>query len=228
VARLNLAISAVAFDLDGTLLDTLPDIAAAADAMLIDVGHEPAGEPVVRGYIGNGLGRLTKRLLTGRMDGEPSPEMFERAYESLKRHYQATLSRRTRPYPGVETGLQRFKQAGLKLACITNKAEAFTVPLLQATGLSGFFDLVLSGDSLPRRKPDPLPLLHCARQFGVSPAEMLIIGDSANDTQAARAAGCPVFCVPYGYRSGEMRDLDCDAIVRDLIEASELITSIHQ
>jgi len=227
VAKLPLRISAVAFDLDGTLLDTLPDIAAAADAMLLDLSHQPAGEAAVRGYIGNGLGRLTKRLLTGQMDGEPPPEIFEHAFESLKSHYQTTLSRRTKPYPGVETGLQRFKEEGLKLACITNKAEAFTLPLLDATGLSGFFDLVLSGDSLPKKKPDPLPLLHCAQHFGVRPAEMLVVGDSANDTQAARAAGCPVFCVPYGYRSGEMRDLDCDAIVGDLIEASGLIIPIR-
>ncbi|HYL17922.1 MAG TPA: phosphoglycolate phosphatase, partial [Burkholderiales bacterium] len=187
MVKLPLRVSAVAFDLDGTLLDTLPDIAAAADSMLADLQRPAAGEATVRGYIGNGLGRLTKRLLTGQMDGEPPPEMFERAFESLKSHYRTTLSRRTKPFPGVETGLQRFKQEGLKLACITNKAEAFTVPLLHATGLSGFFDLVLSGDSLPKKKPDPLPLLHCAQQFGVPPAQMLIVGDSANDTRAARA-----------------------------------------
>src|SRR4029078_1953607 len=99
---------------------------------------------------------------------------------SLKSHYQTTLSRRTKPYPGVETGLQRFKEEGVKLACITNKAEDFTLPLLDATGLSGFFDLVLSGDSLPKKKPDPLPLLHCAQQFGVRPAGMLLVGGHAN------------------------------------------------
>jgi phosphoglycolate phosphatase len=220
-------VKAVAFDLDGTLLDTLPDIAAAADRMLADLGRAPAGEQTVRRYVGNGIPRLTKRLLTGEMEGEPPARAFDRALELFERHYRDTLTERTRPFPGVEEGLGRFKQDGLKLACITNKAQSFTLPLLQATGLLGSFDLVLSGDSLPRKKPDPLPLLHCARQFEARPIELLVIGDSANDAQAARAAGCPVFCVPYGYRTGDVRELDCDAIVADLIEASRLIAPVR-
>lgn len=225
--QLPVPVKGVAFDLDGTLLDTLPDIAAAADRMLADVGRAAAGQETVRRYVGNGIARLTKRLLTAEMEGEPPADFFARALELFERHYRATLTGRTKAFAGVEEGLRRFAAEGLKLACITNKAESFTLPLLEATGLRRYFDLVLSGDSLPKKKPDPLPLLHCARQFGALPGELLVVGDSANDTRAARAAGCPVFCVPYGYSAGEVRDLDCDAIVGDLIEASKLITPIR-
>ena len=225
--RFPLAVRAVAFDLDGTLLDTLPDIAAAADLTLIDLGRAPAGADTVRRYMGDGIGRLTKRLLTSDMEGEPPADTFERARELFESHYRTTFTARTVPFPGVEEGLRRLAQQGLKLACVTNKAESFTVPLLQATRLHAYFDLVLSGDSLPRQKPDPLPLLHCARQFGALPGELLMIGDSANDTRAARAAGCPAFCVPYGYGAHNVRELDCDAIVDELIQASRLITALR-
>jgi phosphoglycolate phosphatase len=120
-----------------------------------------------------------------------------------------------------------MRAARLKLACVTNKAEAFTLPLLEHTGVRGYFDLVVSGDSLPRMKPDPLPLLHIAARFGLPPERLLLIGDSANDTVAARSAGCPVLCVPYGYNGGrEVRELDCDAIVATLVEASNLIEPV--
>jgi phosphoglycolate phosphatase len=130
----------------------------------------------------------------------------------------------TRPYPGVLDGLSALRENGFRLACITNKAEAFTLPLLRATGLLEFFDLVLSGDTLPKKKPDPMPLLHACKQFNIEPGEMLLIGDSLNDSQAARAAGCHIFCVPYGYNEGrDVRELDCDAVVPSLYEAAKLI-----
>jgi phosphoglycolate phosphatase len=225
--RFPLAVKAVAFDLDGTLLDTLPDIAAAANLMLADLGRAPADADAVRRYVGDGIARLTKRLLTSDMEAEPPAETFARARELFESHYRATFTSRTVPFPAVEEGLRRFADEGLKLACVTNKTESFTVPLLRATRLYGYFDLVLSGDSLLRQKPDPLPLLHCAREFGALPGELLMIGDSANDTRAARAAGCPAFCVPYGYGAQDVRELDCDAIVNDLIQASRLITAIR-
>ena len=225
--RFPLAVKAVALDLDGTLLDTLPDLAAAADLMLTDLGRAPAGADAVRRYVGDGIGRLTQRLLTSDMEAEPPTEVFARARDLFMSHYRAMFTSRTVAFPGVEEGLRHFVQQGLKLACVTNKTESFTVPLLRATGLLGYFDLVLSGDSLPRQKPDPLPLLHCARQLGVLPGELLMIGDSANDTRAARAAGCPAFCVPYGYGAQDVRELDCDAIVIDLIQASRLITALR-
>ncbi|MEO8628469.1 MAG: phosphoglycolate phosphatase [Betaproteobacteria bacterium] len=223
---LTAPIKAVAFDLDGTLLDTLPDIAEAGNRMLADLGRASVDQHVVRGFIGNGIAQLTKRLLTGEMSGEPPAALFAESFAHFQRHYRDTLTLRSRPYPHVIESLTRLTDLGLPLACVTNKAESFTVPLLDATGLRRFFALVLSGDSLPLKKPDPLPFLHCAQQLRVRPAELLVIGDSANDVLAARAAGCPVFCVPYGYTERDVRDLKCDAIVGHLGEAVDLIAGV--
>ena len=222
-----LAVKAAAFDLDGTLLDTLPDIAEAARRMLTDTGRPEVGTESVRRYVGDGIERLAKRLLTGQMDGEPRADELQRALDLFEHHYRDTLTQRTRPFPGVQEGLRQFAREGLKLACVTNKAESFTLPLLEGTGLRGFFDLVVAGDTLSRRKPDPLPLLHCAQQFGAQPHELLMVGDSMNDALAARAAGCPVFCVPHGYGARDVRELDCDAIVANLVEAARLVTPIR-
>jgi len=222
-----LAVRAAAFDLDGTLLDTLPDIAEAAQRMLRDLGRPETDQQIVRTYVGDGIQRLAKRLLTGRMDGEPAADELEGALDLFERHYRNTLTQRTLPFPGVEDGLRRFAHEGLKLACVTNKAESFTLPLLEATKLRSFFDLVVAGDTLPRKKPDPMPLLYCAERFGARPPELLMVGDSANDVLCARAAGCPAFCVPYGYSARDVRELDCDAIVDTILEALKLVTPIR-
>jgi len=220
------AVSAVACDLDGTLLDTLPDLAEAGNRMLADLGRAPVSTQTVRSFIGNGIPRLTKRLLTGQLDGEPPADLFAHALQRFEAHYAQTLTLLSKPYPDVEAGLLRFTQLGLRLACVTNKAESFTLPLLRAAGLHRFFQLVVSGDSLPRKKPDPMQLLHCAEQFGITPARLLVIGDSESDAQAARAAGCPLFCVPYGYTRTGVRDLNCDVIVSSLLEAAALVTPL--
>jgi phosphoglycolate phosphatase len=222
--RTIFSVDAVALDLDGTLLDTLPDLAEAAERMLAELGCAPAGTDRVRDFVGNGIPRLVKRLLSGAREGEPPPEQFARALASFQRHYRDTFLRSPAAFPGVEEGLVRMREQGLRLACVTNKSGDFTLPLLEVTGLAAMLDYVVSGDSLPAKKPDPLPLQHIAQRFGVPPARLLMVGDSDNDTQAARAAGCPVVCVPYGYSGGlRVRDLDCDAIVSDLIEACALI-----
>lgn len=220
-----LPIKAVVIDLDGTLLDTAPDLADAAEEMLGELGLPQVPLAEIKTYIGNGVSRLVKRALTRDMQAEPEAELFGRALASFERHYGAHVSRKSRPFPGVVEGLRAFKAMGLRMACITNKAERFTVPLLRDTGLLEYFELVLSGDSLPRRKPDPLPLLHACERFGVAPSELLLIGDSLNDTQAARAAGCPVFCVPYGYNRGRpVQELDLDAVVDSLADAAQRVT----
>ena len=217
-------IKAVVIDLDGTLLDTAPDLAHAAELMMADLGRPCPSLEIISTYIGNGVSRLVKRVLTGEMDAEPDAELFARAIAAYQQHYGEHVSLHSRPFDGVIEGLDAFKAMGLHVACITNKAELFTHPLLKDTGLFGYFELILSGDSLPRRKPDPLPLLHACEIFKVKPAELLLIGDSLNDTQAARAAGCPVFCVPYGYNRGRpVGELDLDAVVPSLAEASKLV-----
>jgi phosphoglycolate phosphatase len=222
--KFPLPIKAVVIDLDGTLLDTAPDLADAAIATAADLGLPEIDLATVKTYIGNGVSRLVKRVLTRDMEAEPDKELFARAMPIYEKYYDAWVSRKSRPFPGVIEGLQTFKAMGVHVACITNKAERFTVPLLKDTGLFAFFELVLSGDSLPERKPSPLPLLHASQYFGVEPAELLLIGDSLNDTQAARAAGCPVFCVPYGYnRDRPVAELNLDAVVASLEEASKLV-----
>lgn len=219
-----LPVAAIVIDLDGTLLHTAPDLAEAANRMLADLGMAPVLEKTLKSYIGNGVGQLIKRTLTGEMVGEPDAELFARAKPLFEKNYHEVLSLHSRPFPDVVEGLQAMQQAGFRLACITNKAERFTVPLLKATDLHHYFELILSGDTLPRMKPDPLPLLHACEHFGITPDEMLLIGDSQNDTEAARAAGCHVFCVPYGYNHGNhVSLLDQDAVVDSLLAATKLI-----
>jgi phosphoglycolate phosphatase len=221
---LPLTVKAVVIDLDGTLLDTAPDLADAAMAMAYELGLPAIDLATVKTYIGNGVSRLVKRVLTRDMNAEPDAALFARALPAYEKHYGANVSRKSRVFPGVLEGLAAFKQAGFRLACITNKAEKFTLPLLRDTQLLDYFELVLSGDTLAKKKPDPMPLLHACQHFGVQPAELLLIGDSLNDAQAARAAGCPVFCVPYGYNRGrDVSELDLDAVVPSLAEAAKIL-----
>lgn len=216
-----IAVKAVIIDLDGTLLDTAEDLAEAANEMLRELRQDTLPLSTIKHFIGKGVPRLVKRTLTNSLEGEPDPELFAQALPIYERCYARQLHVHTRPYPNVVSGLDRLKQNGFHLICITNKAEAFTLPLLRATGLLDYFELVLSGDSLPRCKPDPLPLLHACEQYGISPDSALLIGDSLNDAIAARAAGCHVFCVPYGYNEGrDVHELDCDAVVDSILEAA--------
>ncbi len=222
--NLPLPIKAVVIDLDGTLLDTAPDLAHAAELMMVELGRSCPSQDTIATYIGNGVSRLVKRVLTGEMDAEPDAALFEKAIAAYQKHYGANVSRESRPFPGVVDGLEAFKAMGLHVACITNKAAQFTHPLLKDTGLFDYFELILSGDTLPRRKPDPLPLLHACEVFKVKPVELLLIGDSLNDTQAARAAGSPVFCVHYGYNRGRpVAELDLDAVVPSLADAAKMV-----
>jgi phosphoglycolate phosphatase len=147
-----------------------------------------------------------------------------RALPIYERCYADINGRHTTIYPGVVEGLEALRAQGFPLACVTNKSGRFTRPLLEQVRLASYFTEVVAGDTLPRKKPDPLPLLHVCGRLGIGPPEMLMIGDSLNDAQAARAAGCPVFCVTYGYNEGhDVRELDIDAIVESLVEATRLI-----
>ena len=220
-----LAVSAVLLDLDGTLLDTVPDLYAAASAMLRDLGRPELPLESIRSYVGRGIPNLVKRVLAGSLEAadDPSPPP-QVALESFRRHYALENGRNSRPYAGVIAGLEAFKAMGLPLAVITNKAAAFTLPLLELTGLSGYFDVVVSGDLLPKPKPDPMGLIWACGRIAVSPEKTLMIGDSVHDFRAGRAAGCHVFLVPYGYNEGlDVRNLDCDAIVPSVENAAQRI-----
>ena len=221
-----LPIQAIVLDLDGTLLHSAPELAEAANRMLRDMGRPAASQELLMSYIGNGISWLVKRALTGDMHAEPDADLFDKAMPFFDKHYKALLLQ-SKPYPGVMEGLKAMQDAGFKLGCITNKSARYTEPLLKSSGLEPYFSIVVSGDTLPEKKPHPLPLLHSAKFFGVPIDKMLMIGDSLNDALAARAAGCPVFCVPYGYNHGKPVDgLDVDAVISDLSAALKLIKHV--
>ena len=211
-------------DLDGTLADTIPDLAEAANRMLRELGR-PALEPaLLRTFVGKGIPKLVERALAGTLEGRVDGGLLARALPIYERCYAEENGRHSVVFPGVREGLQTLRDMQLRLACVTNKAERFTRALLEQLELARCFEQVIAGDTLPQKKPDPQPLLHACRAFGIAPGDMLMIGDSANDVEAARAAGCPVFCVDYGYNEGrDVRELDADAIVASLIEATRLI-----
>ena len=211
-------------DLDGTLADTIPDLAEAANRMLRELGWPELEPALIRTFVGKGIPRLVERALAGNLDGRVDGARLERALPLYERCYAEVNGKHTVVFPGVREGLQRLRAMQLPLACVTNKAERFTRALLEQLDLAPSFEQVIAGDTLPQKKPDPQPLLHACRGFGITPGEMLMIGDSANDVEAARAAGCPVFCVDYGYNEGrDVRELDVDAIVASLIDATRLI-----
>lgn len=207
----------ILFDLDGTLVDSVPDLGYCVDGMMRELGRPAWGEARVREWVGNGVERLVKRALIGQLDGEPEEGEYLRALPLFMSLYAEHNGEKSRLYPGVESGLRQLQQAGYTLACVTNKAEQFTLPLLRALGIHNYFELVTSGDSLPRKKPDPLPLVHTAEHFQVTPAECLMVGDSSNDVKAARAAGFGIVCVPYGYNHGiDIKESSPDAVIPSL------------
>ena len=215
-------IEAVIIDLDGTLVDTAPDLAEAANRMLRDLGLPSRSLAEVTSFIGKGISNLVARCVGDAVAADS--RNFAAALARFEEHYREVSGQFAAVFPGVREGLAEFHAQGLRCACMTNKAAQFTEPLLATLGLRENFELVVSGDTLAKKKPDPLPLFYVCERFGVVPASALAIGDSPNDTQAARAAGCPVVCVPYGYREGlEVRELDCDAIVSTLAAAASLI-----
>ena len=215
----------VLIDLDGTLIDSVPDLAFCVDSLMAELGLPARGEAKVRQWVGNGIERLVKRALLDQLDGEPEQALLDKALPIYLDLYKENLSKRSRLYSGVKEGLQFLHDAGYKLGCITNKAAAFTEPLLKDLGIYDYFRIVVSGDTLPVKKPDPLPLLHAAKFFKVEPNQALMIGDSISDVKAARAAGFQVVCVSYGYNHGEdIRDAHPDAVIDSMAQLSSLLT----
>lgn len=199
----------VVFDLDGTLVDSVPDLALAVDAMLNELGASSAGEDHVRVWVGNGASVLVQRALAYAGLAVDQHE----ALDCFKRHYANYLNVSTQIYPDVLSALDQLRLLGVRMAVVTNKPEQFTQPLLEALGLSEYFDEVLSGDSLPAKKPDPLPLLHLCEKYAVPSQLLLMVGDSINDVKAAQSASCVSAVVPYGYHQG----LDVTQMGADLV-----------
>ena len=208
-------------DLDGTLVDTLGDFAAALNMMLAELGLAGIDPAAIERMVGKGSEHLIRSVLA-HVQGPPA--LYDRAWESYQRHYLAINGQFSRVYPGAVEGLRAMKRAGLKLACLTNKPSNFTVPLLEAKGLAPFFDVVFGGDAFERKKPDPMPLLGTCDALKSPPGRTLVVGDSSNDARAARAAGCPVVLVTYGYNHGEpVRAVDADGFVESLAELEAAI-----
>lgn len=212
----------VLFDLDGTLVDSAPDLAVAVDDMLHALDRPKAGEDKVRGWVGNGAGVLVHRALANRFDyqSEPAPDdLFDRARQLFFDAYRARNGSSASVYPGIEPFLRACHQAGARLGVVTNKPLEFTGPLLEQMALAHWFEVVVGGDSLPVKKPDPEPLFHACRELGGDPANCLMVGDSINDIEAAQAAGMPVVAVSYGYSDGvPLEDTGADRVVDSLTE----------
>lgn len=218
------------------MVDTLGDFVVALNRMLADLSLSPVERSVVGTRVGKGSEHLISAVLDHvlnrpvSLDGRSSVainkeavgQLLPAAWSSYQRHYLAINGQHASVYPGVLEGLQLLQRQGLKLACLTNKPTAFALPLLKAKGLDGFFSLVFGGDSFERKKPDPLPLRKTCEALGSAPSRTLMIGDSSNDAQAARAAGCPVLLVTYGYNHGQpVRGVDADGFV-DTLAAMDL------
>jgi len=214
----------ILLDLDGTLVDSVPDLAYCVDAMMARLGRPVRGEAAVRAWVGNGIERLVRRALIGTLDGEPDEVDYQRAYPIFLELYAENTFKRSGLYPGVREGIDFLKAAGYPLGLVTNKARCFTEPLLKHVGLYDDFGILVCGDTLPRKKPDPLPLLHAAGHFDAVPEDSLMIGDSISDVKAARAAGFGIICTSYGYNHGQdIRDSNPDAVIDSLTELQCLL-----
>lgn len=214
-------IDAVIVDLDGTLVDTIGDFEVALAQTLRELGHAPVGRAFIERTVGKGSEHLIRRTLAEA--GAPDA-LYDAAWAAYQRHYRAINGRHSAVYPGAAEGLAALRARGLPLACLTNKPTDFARPLLAAKGLGDAFRHTFGGDAFERKKPDPLPLRRTCEALGTAPARTLMVGDSANDAAAARAAGCPVVLVRYGYNHGEpVEAVGADALVDRLDELPALL-----
>lgn len=214
----------IMIDVDGTLVDSVPDLAWCADETLKAVGMEPRGEAAVRNWVGNGVVRLMERAIANDLDAPHDEAIMKKAMPIFVELYSENTSKRSVLYPGVREGMDYLKTLGIKIGCITNKNEQFTHPILKDLGLWDYFEIVISGDTLEKKKPDPLPLLHGAKELGADPKNSLMLGDSTSDVKAARAAGFDIICMSYGYNHGvDIRDSKPDAVIDSFVELKDMI-----
>jgi phosphoglycolate phosphatase len=207
-------IDAAIVDLDGTLVDTVGDFEQALARTLADLGLPAVDRAFITRTVGRGSMHLLRQTLA---QVGAAPDLLEPAWASYQRHYADVNGRHADVYPGVREGLAAMRARGWRLACVTNKPRAFAVALLEAKGLLGAFEQVFGGDSFERHKPDPLPLIRTCEALATRPARTLMVGDSRNDCEAARAAGCPVVLVSYGYNHGEpVADAGPDRVIARL------------
>ena len=197
-----LDIDAVMVDLDGTMVNTLGDFAEALNRMLADLQLPAIAPQAIENMVGKGSEHLIRSVLA-HVGAQDIDALYPQAWQRYEHHYLAINGQFADVYPGELQGLKQLQSMGLRMACLTNKPLSFAQALLVAKGLDGFFDCVFGGDSFPRKKPDPMPLIETCKELGSDPARTLMVGDSSNDAQAAHAAGCPVVLVSYGYNHGQ-------------------------
>lgn len=215
----------ILIDVDGTLVDSVPDLAYCVDEMMKQLDMPVHGEAKVRDWVGNGVERLTRRALIGQLDGEPDEALFEKAYPIFLKLYAENTCVRSCLYPGVKEGMEYMKSAGYKLGCVTNKDAQFTLPILKTLGIHDDFEVIVCGDTLTKKKPDPLPLLHSAEQLSVKPEKAMMLGDSISDVKAARAAGFQIICMSYGYNHGvDINEANPDAVIDSMAELSGILS----
>jgi phosphoglycolate phosphatase len=213
---------AVLFDLDGTLLDTIGDLADAANRMLAELARPSRNQAEIHSFVGKGLPNLVRRCMTD--NAQATEAEIESAIVLFRRHYELVNGVSTTLYPGVVDTLTALRERDIRLAVVTNKAEAFTLPLLERMGIATYFDTVVSGDTLPVKKPDPAVVRLACERLDVAPTDALMIGDSANDAVAARSAGVPVLIVTYGYSEGMPVDtIECDGLLSNALQALDHI-----
>ncbi len=211
-------LDAAIVDLDGTMVNTLGDFAEALNRMLADLQLPAIAPQAIETMVGKGSEHLIHSVLA-HVGAADVDAIYGQAWQRYEHHYLQLNGQFAEVYPGVLEGLQALRARGLRLACLTNKPLSFAQPLLAQKGLAPLFEQVFGGDSFERKKPDPLPLLKTCEALGTSPARTLMLGDSSNDAQAARAAGCPVVLVSYGYNHGQpVRQVDADGFVDALTE----------
>ncbi len=214
----------VAFDLDGTLVDSALDLAFAGNEMLAELGLKAVTNDQVRHWVGNGAPKLVERLLAQELEPQQPHPLFKEALPLFLAHYEKSMCRFSQLYEGVNQGLENLQKQEIKIACITNKPLRFVEPILKQLGIAHFFEQVVGGDSTPHIKPHPLPLLTTAEQFNVSPTEALMVGDSNNDILAARAAGFGIICVNYGYNQGRrIEDFNPDRVINSVAEIPQFL-----
>jgi phosphoglycolate phosphatase len=210
------------------MVDTAPDFQVAANQVRAEYALAPWPLARVAACIGKGPDNLVHQLLAADLGADALARHYPQALASYHRHYHAVNGQLAEVYPGVRAGLAKLRAGGLRLACVTNKPIAFALPLLEISGLLPAFEVVYGGDSLPRKKPDPMPLLQVCADFSLAPHKVVAIGDSSNDAEAARAAGCRVLNVPYGYNHGQsIHDVDSDGIVDTLLDAARLLSAAN-
>jgi len=219
-----LAVGAALFDLDGTLVDSAPDLAGAANAMLNDLGRPAVKVDEVRSWVGDGAKKLVEYVL---LNGDPktNTDVIERGFELFLEHYALMVCDQTKPYPGVVQTIIDLSEQGLRLGCVTNKPDRFTRPLLEQLNLDAYLSSIVSGDTCAAKKPDPMPLLKACDDMGISHEACVLVGDSANDILAAQSANMPVICVSYGYNRGVNLDaMNPDAVIDAFEELPPLLT----